>query len=96
MTPSEAHSIIYDFMLPVTRVPNCDCKYYESLDNLVPVWEKLGKHLFLEFCRHDVNDYHWATFCDNNLNIDEDTVMVTIQQAAAIATAKAIRELSSE
>lgn len=106
MTTNEANRVIAEFMGCVLKeqgwyVPEengviHELNYSRSIDSLVPVWEKLGKHLFLEFCRHDVNDYHWATFFDHKLNIDEGTVDRTIQEAACIATARAIKELGNE
>jgi len=71
--------------------------YTKSLDALVPVWEKLRKHVVIELCRHGVSDYHWCYFRDPTNkkidSIDEDASGVSIQGAAAIATAKAIQEL---
>lgn len=72
-------------------------RYSKSLDALVPVWEKLGIGEF-------TYNYRYTTF---HLHTNERTVRdrvggncddssLVIQQAAAIATAKAILELKNE
>ena len=79
--------------------------YSESLDALVPVWQKL---------KEDFDLYHFDIgFNGNEFSVDitfenkaealDDTIMRsncawsnTIQEAAAIATAKAIKELATE
>lgn len=74
-------------------------KYTESLDALVPVWEKLDKHNrkialdgFLDGQRlHRIkfweNDYEMSSLYDYEIN------EYSLQRAAAYATAKAILQL---
>ena len=63
--------------------------YSKSLDALMPVWQKLGK-VYLHF----VTQY-------NEIHIEVEEIEIgfakgeTIQEAAAIATAKAIQELEA-
>lgn len=91
MTAWQADNIISNFM-GVTRGYYEENHYHEnyseSLDALVPVWEKLKmKRVTLEYFNQsyrgaDVNHCH-----------DHETISDTIQEAAAIATAKVILEL---
>lgn len=69
--------------------------HYSSLDNLVPVWEKLNLPKIIEL---DIRDHNYAkgfgfrTYADLSYSIYEDS-SESIQEAACIATAKAIKEL---
>lgn len=66
-------------------------KYTESLDALVPVWEKLEHHA----CIVQLSVYRSIPWC----NVQSAVIMIgaqngkTIYEAAAIATAKAILEM---
>ena len=69
--------------------------YSKSLDALVPVWEKLNLPKIIEL---DIRDHNYAkgfgfrTYADLSYSIYEDS-SESIQEAACIATAKAIKEL---
>jgi len=65
--------------------------YSESLDALVPVWEKLEPRSELIFDRFydDEGDYWHVYFKDQKISI----TYTSLQEAACIATAKAIQEL---
>ena len=63
------------------------------MDALVPVWEKLEKYFIMEINRNDIKNYIYLRFPRievDGLYIDEYVTEGTIQEAAAIATAKAI------
>ena len=67
-------------------------KFYLSLDNLVPAWEKLEVEIHNTSFYGDV----WMivlSFIDRELPSLDWCTAKTLQQAAAIATAKAIQEL---
>ena len=106
MTPQEAHKIIAEFMgLKIAESVNglriekpCGCNYWatkfsESLDSLVPVWERLDVcYLKTNFT---LGNYVELIASDNN----GEPVKVgwnadTIQEAACIATAKCIEALN--
>jgi hypothetical protein len=61
--------------------------HYVSLDALVPVWEKLSSSI--QIYHSPLNDYSVRTPFGQELSDKHET----IQQAACIATAKAIKEL---
>lgn len=67
-------------------------RYSQSLDALVPVWEKLDDYVRLETLITAEGDDYWGvnvgTYTKKHLGLEQ-----TIQQAAAIATAKCILEL---
>lgn len=100
MENSEANKIIAEFMdfeYPVKNdsgffMPNTD---FMSLDALVPVWEKLSKEWHFEMLR-GVDDFI-VGFERTAYKGEPDEITVrtkdSIQQAAAIATAKAILEM---
>ena len=68
--------------------------FHESLDSLVPVWEKLKEVMCLDPCEKScVNMDYSGFYIDHG---DFNAKAVTIQEAAAIATAKAIQELTDE
>ena len=72
--------------------------FTESLDALVPVWEKLaieiGEGVWINFTRHGLKGYHLAFFRHTGREYNSDIEHEdTPQQAAAHATAKAIQEL---
>jgi len=105
MKPEEADEIIAEFMGfeiedgQICLRDNC-CGYYydkvfsESLDLLVPVWEKLMDGAFYKITLNDyglgspIVNTEWYEGKKSIGKSDE-----TVQQAAAIATAKAIQEL---
>ena len=98
MTPEESNQIIENYMESYPKYPNGEGltrKYYWiSLDSLVPVWEKL------KFDQLDIikgigpaRGLFFSTVMVNNENYDGGE-QPTIQEAAAIATAKAIKELT--
>lgn len=77
------------------------CKYNKSLDALVPVWEKLKLEKCLcvkfsllknkrDFCEFNYGEYGAADWQDSIEQLGK------IQEAAAIATAKAIQELQDK
>ena len=98
MTPQEANRTIAEYMgtdyveYKTYKCPVCDVSefkaYSESLDRLVPVWERLKLRPIFGNPRDVGGEVCWLT---------QDTTMIasgkTIQEAACIATAKAIREL---
>jgi len=91
MTDNEVNKIIAEYMEQYcTHIENAWLpKYTESLDALVPVWEKLGKERFtLDMKAHKEDRYTvWRMPYGDESNGE------TIQQAAAHATAKAILEI---
>ena len=71
--------------------------YTDSLDACLSVIKKIGKDFFLNFCRHDVDDYHISCFtsldcCDGEC-VDEDD---SIQYMVALSLYKAIIELEGD
>ena len=103
MTTQEANRIIAEFM-GVTNCGNeclapCDCiaNRKPSLDNLVPVWAKLRRVNF--FFRWDKDEWEFVLTEINKLSsYDYEGIreLGTIQEAAAIATAKTIKEIEEE
>jgi len=69
--------------------------YCSSLDALVPVWEKLGEYPILDIDIYDKSKFEVSIDIStiSNSNIFAVGHGDTIQEAAAIATAKAIKEL---
>lgn len=108
MKPSEADKIIAEFMgtIEVIDVKCLACggnrpvhlEYSKSLDALVPVWEELGSLPRFYYKNGDGS----LNVCE--INVIEKGFLVTkftavsktIQQAAAIATAKAIKEIERD
>jgi len=72
-------------------------KYTESLDALVPVWEKLGTH---EMTVWNIHSVHGISAEVNKIigeyNRDFSSDRKTVQEAAAHATAKAIISLNNQ
>lgn len=66
--------------------------YTDSLDVLIPVWEKLDSQDEVRFERL-LNKQYLFWFSDA-IYAHQETLAETIQEAAAIATAKAILELT--
>jgi len=64
-------------------------EHYLSLDTLVPVWEKLQLSPIMEM----TSKYWEVCFWYSDLSYNHETSGETLQQAAAIATAKMIKEL---
>ena len=100
MTPQEANKIIAEFMgfefykgLLLLRnesglvVFETIANYTSSLDALVPVWEKLGVELWRD------GDSYTCRVSRFNQGYDIHHGAETISEAAAIATAKVIKEL---
>lgn len=96
MKPSEADKIIAEFMKD--HWPDSHMRgiidYSQSLDALVPVWEKLSGKDFYDNVRLKI----CSKFPSAQIIIGEEfksaiEIQDSIQQAAAIATAKAIQEL---
>jgi hypothetical protein len=98
MTPQEANKIIAEFMGNINPVPsNIDelsekqKKIYQpyaySLDALVPVWEKMKLRQYFSY-ESGIFRIYKSKHRNNWSGIGK-----TIQEAAAIATAKAIEEL---
>lgn len=104
MNTQEANQIIAEFMGTGVWVPvDNDCGELEtlyswSLDALVPVWEKLNLGIFKVFrnCtdrKHFDYQYHFKVELSPFLDKTYTGRGLEIQEAAAIATAKAIQEL---
>lgn len=76
----------------LTNIPT---EYSKSLDKLVPVWEKL-KVIVTHLESHSGKGYAEVTSYKKHPIKGQDFIGVrgTIQETAAIATAKAIQELS--
>lgn len=98
MKSEEANKIIAEYMgisdyNNSAAYPNCTA-YYESLDALVPVWGKLGWFNKTVVMRNnDLTDNK----CSYEIAVKKgffDAQAENYQEAAAIATAKAIRELT--
>jgi len=101
MDDNEVNKIIAEFMgfvfcedtlnwnheFQATLIHEYDAMFTDSLDMLVPVWEKLGCYSELSFfvCQHG--------FACELLN--EESIGDSMEQAAAHATAKAILALKS-
>lgn len=92
MKAEQANRIIAEFMGTYNRRDNdgywLPSPNYQSLDALVPVWEKLRKRDF-KFAFRDNYEFLIITTKDKYNFGDGET----IQQAACIATAKTIKEL---
>jgi hypothetical protein len=98
ITPEQANKIIAEFMgghskSPIIKfefgdgVQHRPVNYFESLDALMPVWEKLE---FIDLrCAWIDNKYDFTLSLNDNYTYRGKT----IQEAAAIATAKAIMEI---
>lgn len=113
MTIQEADKVIADYMGIEGQFPDIKSKtcnicgeqeaflYSESLDSLVPVWERIPDGvLSISFLSSGVFNHQVEVFDnDENLKYVHKTCLgitgpkVSIQEAACIATAKAIREL---
>lgn len=113
MTNDEIDKIISEFMFPdfkkrekIRQVID-DWDYWKSLDDLVPVWEKLkAKGIYLNKIGNRSYN-HFSLFLDKKgvrgldysttrpFNFYESLDAETIQQAAAHATALAIKELGA-
>lgn len=67
-------------------------EYSESLDELVPVWEKLKLAFEISLGITKFGKYCLIQREIENKTISHEKTSLSIQQAAAIATAKAIKE----
>lgn len=111
MNDQEVNMIIIDFMtveelciktgIKTTVRPNALTDYTESLDALVPVWEKLNLKLIsprLATAKYKETPFYCEiTYSEKESNDwvgSFESVGETIQQAAAHTTAKAILELN--
>ena len=110
MTTEEANKIIARFMESLDIGYNCHTcgsvwytdredgaaypgNYSESLDSLTPVWKKLKlDRVTLENLSGERGEY----LADIHLFHGHDSIGKTIQEAAAIATAKEIRSIQGE
>ena len=104
MKAQEANKIIAEYMGNTNPVPvNLDklsarqlkmyLPYMYSLDALVPVWEKLST-IDLRLCGVGYDCHFYETNIGYKFKLaDNFSEGKTIQEAAAIATAKAIQEL---
>jgi len=93
MTTEEANKIIAEFMGGSDLQIAFTGMYSHSLDTLVPVWDKMNENrVTLEHFGNCSKGYS----ADLNLSHNYETYSNTIQEAAAIATAKAIKELKNE
>jgi len=79
--------------------PNYEKAYSTSLDALVPVWEKIHEQTLwnFEICSDTTEAFQiiWHHFGINKVDY-ESPLNMSIQEAAAIATAKAINETLKE
>jgi len=102
MTPQKANEIIYKYIGYEANYLLNGSSFTMSIDSLVPVWVKLDKHgkkigmqLFLDgerLHRFQIWNNDYDCISTNDYEIEK----YTIQEAAAIATAKAIQELTKE
>lgn len=70
--------------------------YSESLDALVPVWEKMRAAEF-KFVNIEYDCCGWFLDIDDKTDVRKyGRIGLSIQEAACIATAKAIKELKEE
>lgn len=71
--------------------------YSSNINLLVPVWKKLSRHIAPEFWFHDfdVECSLYEVDCDNNFEELGYGSANTPNEAAAIATAKAIQEITN-
>ena len=93
MTPQEANKICAEYMGRVFESEFDDIVMkdkYVSLDALVPVWEKLNKRVEIKNYYGSDDEMAWT------IDIDYSTQKGTIQSAACMATARAIKELESD
>ncbi len=97
MQKQEARKIIAEYMgyrdafNPCCGKNDIEIEKYSSLDALIPVWEKIRKGFNINLI-NSVDKYYCSV---NNGEYYKDDFAETIQEAAAIATAKAIREICS-
>jgi len=103
VTLEEANKIIAEYMGQDWQ--DCKCgydvfklDYFDSLDALVPVWDKLkpSKYIGLDYSvGNDSNRFRiWNNDYDLSSVNDYSEDEFTIQEAACLATAKAIKELN--
>lgn len=92
MEPQEANKIIAEYMgVSLETFLTYNLKSYsKSLDAIVPVWEKLEIRMSLDMNYRDMSP--WACVCVYEIAAFGET----IQEAAAIATAKAILEITEQ
>ena len=105
MTDQEVNNVIAEYMGctidiedGVEYISNDICQlgnlYTESLDALVPVWERLfliDETFNIEMDYDDEHGFYWKCYFDKQVNYINQT---SPQQAAAHATAKAIIEIN--
>jgi hypothetical protein len=104
MNLEEANRVIAKFMNHPRDLYNIDNElHYESLDALVPVWDKLREEYGTENCLYDYNGDPWSCtieiyeqeqFGDCVLLVEHSSA--TPQEAACITTASVIKELFNE
>ena len=109
MTPQKANRIIAEFMgYPSYMINHYKCfKFTKSLDSLVPVWEKLYEewdppfqYMTMQFDGCETKN-PWCFFTEESIidgtkgqqSLVNCQWKPTIQEAAAIATAKSIQEM---
>ena len=104
MKIKEANEIVAEYMgfgfnatetCLVDKDHNLSALYSDSLDALVPVWEKLDvRHFRYENRYGNYFSIHYGTndAYDTKTRVDHMITSETIQEAACIATAKAIQE----
>ena len=68
-------------------------KFTKSLDALVPVWKKLGWDKWCFEIHGRIEGFQQVNYMKEDTQLSFTTEKLTIQQAAAHATAKAIKEL---
>ena len=106
MTADEANKIIADYMGNARKENEKLYWYYNnkftnSLDALIPVWNKMGDRFSMSYYRESrlycdsFGIIHRFTFCDDFLSDKQPMVEdYDLTEAAAIATAKAIRGMN--
>jgi len=96
MTTEEANKIIAEFMEWDIKPEWLEQPSWLGLDDLVPVWEKLKNEymaILIDIKSKDVGYYFKGDYIeDPKINAKAGS----IQEAAAIATAKAIKELKEK
>ena len=101
MTDEEVNKVIAEYMFGKHYSKGCPNNHFiESLDALVPVWEKLKECSYPKFHKNEkgfsvsMSVEYFKGY--NRVEFVEVYEMKSIQQAAAHATAKAIKELGNQ
>ena len=99
MNSEEANKIIAEFMLGYKIQEGVYMGYDISLDALVPVWRKLNEESYLNITiiSDTMDAFHFFfDYFSTQKSSYESPLGQTIQEAAAIATARAIKEMQND